>query len=62
MPAERLTIRKIREVVRLKFDCDISNRQIAKSFNIALSTVRVDKQDSTPWCYWTLISGKYFYS
>jgi len=35
MPAERLTMRKIREVFRLKFDCDISNRQIAKSCNIA---------------------------
>ncbi len=39
MPAERLTMRKIREVFRLKFDCDISNRQIAKSCNIARSTV-----------------------
>ena len=27
MPAERLTMRKIREVFRLKFACDISNRQ-----------------------------------
>ena len=32
-------MRKIREVFRLKFDCDISNRQIAKSCNIARSTV-----------------------
>ena len=39
MPAERLTMRKIREVFRLKFDCHISNRQIAKSCNIARSTV-----------------------
>ena len=39
MPAERLTMRKIREVFRLKFDCEISNRQIAKSCNIARSTV-----------------------
>ena len=39
MPAERLTMRKIREVFRLKFDCDISNRQIAKSCHIARSTV-----------------------
>jgi len=39
MPAERLTMRKIREVLRLKFDCDISNRQIAISCNIARSTV-----------------------
>jgi transposase len=39
MPAERLTMRKVREVFRLKFDCDISNRKIAESCNIARSTV-----------------------
>ena len=39
MPAERITMRKIREVFRLKFDCDLSNRQIAKSCAIARSTV-----------------------
>ncbi len=39
MPAERLTMRKIREVFRLKFDCDLSNRKIAKSCHIARSTV-----------------------
>jgi transposase len=39
MPAERLTMRKIREVFRLKFDCDLSNRQIANSCSIARSTV-----------------------
>ena len=39
MPAERLTMRKIREVFRLKFDCNMSHRQIAKSCNIARSTV-----------------------
>jgi hypothetical protein len=39
MPAERLTMRKIQEVFRQKFDCDISNRQIAVSCNIAHSTV-----------------------
>lgn len=30
MPAERLTMRKIREVFRLKFDCERSNRQITQ--------------------------------
>lgn len=39
MPAERLTMRKIREVFRLKFDCGLSNRQIAKSCAMARSTV-----------------------
>ena len=32
-------MRKIREVFRLKFDCELSNRKIAKSFHIARSTV-----------------------
>jgi hypothetical protein len=39
MPAERLTMRKIREVFRLKFDCQLSNRKIAQSCHIARSTV-----------------------
>ena len=39
MPAERITMRKIREVFRLKFDFDISSRQIANSCKIARSTV-----------------------
>ena len=39
MPAERLTMRKIREVFRLKFECELSNRKIAKSCLVARSTV-----------------------
>jgi len=39
MPAVRLTMRKIREVLRLKFDNQLSNRQIAKSCLMARSTV-----------------------
>ncbi len=39
MPAERLTMRKIREVFRLKFDCDLSNRKIGQSCQIGRSTV-----------------------
>ena len=39
MPAERLTMRKIKEVFRLKFDFNTSNRKIAESCNIARSTV-----------------------
>jgi len=33
MPAERLTMRKIREVFRLKLDCEPSNRKIAAAEN-----------------------------
>jgi transposase len=39
MPAERITLRKIREVLRLKFECGLTNRKIAKSTSIARSTV-----------------------
>lgn len=36
---ERLSMRKIREVLRLKFDCGLSDRQIAKSVCVARSSV-----------------------
>ena len=39
MARKRLSMRKIREVLRLRFDLRLSARQIAKSCNIARSTV-----------------------
>ena len=39
MPAERITMRTIREVLRLKFECKLANRKIAESVSIARSTV-----------------------
>ncbi len=39
MPQERLTMRKIREILRLKWDCQLSERAIARSCSIARSTV-----------------------
>ena len=39
MPAERLTMRKIRELLRLKFDFKLSNRKIANSCSMVHSTV-----------------------
>ena len=39
MAQERLSVLKIKEVLRLKFDSALSHRQIAKSCNIAHSTV-----------------------
>ena len=39
MAKERLSMRKIREILRLKFDCNFSNRKIAKSCSVARSTV-----------------------
>jgi hypothetical protein len=39
MAAKRLSMRKIREILRLKFECGLSQRDIAKSCSIARSTV-----------------------
>ena len=39
MSKKRLSMRKIEEVLRLKFETDLSNRQIASSCRIARSTV-----------------------
>ncbi len=39
MPAEKLSMRKIREVLRLKFGCGLSNRAIAKSVSISRRVV-----------------------
>ncbi len=39
MAQERLTMRKIREVLRLKWGCGLSNRAIARSCSISHSTV-----------------------
>ena len=39
MPAERLPMRKIQEILRLKWGCGLSARQIARSLKIARSTV-----------------------
>ena len=39
MAQERLSMRKINEVLRLKYDCGLSHRQIAASCQMAQSTV-----------------------
>src|SRR5437867_9246713 len=39
VPAERLSMRKIKEVLRLKFGLGFANRQIARSCSINHSTV-----------------------
>lgn len=39
MPAVRLTMRKVKEVLRLKWECGLSHRQIAKNCGIARPTV-----------------------
>jgi hypothetical protein len=39
MPQERLTVRKIREALRLKWECQLSEQVIARSCRISHSTV-----------------------
>ncbi|HEY4712548.1 MAG TPA: helix-turn-helix domain-containing protein, partial [Dehalococcoidia bacterium] len=39
MPNRRLSVRKIKEVLRLKYDCGISEREIARSCQVSRSTV-----------------------
>ena len=39
MPQERLSMRKIREILRLKWECGLSNRVIAQSCSVSPSTV-----------------------
>lgn len=39
MPAERLPMRQIRDILRLKWECSLSERKIAVSVGAARSTV-----------------------
>jgi DNA-binding transcriptional regulator LsrR (DeoR family) len=39
MSGERLSMRMIKEILRLKWDCDLSNRTIARSCGIGRATV-----------------------
>ena len=39
MAQERLTMRKIKEILRLKYEAKLSNRAIAGAFNVSNSTV-----------------------
>ena len=39
MPQERLTMRKVREILRLYWDCNLSQRQVATSCSISRSSV-----------------------
>src|SRR5882762_356565 len=39
MPAERVSMRRVREILRLKHECGATDRAIARSLSIARSTV-----------------------
>ncbi|GAB7545316.1 hypothetical protein CS8_049960 [Cupriavidus sp. 8B] len=39
MPANRMTMRKIKEVLRLKWACGLSHRQIARATGVSVGAV-----------------------
>ncbi len=39
MPNRRLSVRKIKEILRLKLDCGISEREISRACQVSRSTV-----------------------
>lgn len=55
MPAERVTMRKIKDIVRLNETCQLSHRQIAKSCGVARSTVaEILRRATTAGLSWPL--------
>lgn len=55
MPAERLDMRKVREIMRLKFGAGLSHKAIGRSLGIATSTVRLKLQRAAePGLSWSL--------
>ena len=44
MPAERLSMRKVREVLRLKYACGVSARVISRSLGIGRTVVVIGYQ------------------
>lgn len=46
MAKKRLAMKKVREVLRLKFDLSLDNRQIARSLKISHSTVAIHEDFS----------------
>src|SRR3954467_10640322 len=41
MPAERVSMRRVREILRLKYEAGASDRAIARSVGVARSTARL---------------------
>jgi hypothetical protein len=39
MPAKRLSMRKIKEILRLKWECGLSNREISRSCSLGRTAV-----------------------
>ena len=40
MPAERVSMRRVGEILRLKHECGVTDREIARSLSVARITMR----------------------
>ena len=57
MPQERLTVRKIKEILRLKYEAELSNRAIAAACKVSNSTVgEYLKRAEAAGISWPLVS------
>ena len=55
MPAERVSMRRVREILRLKHECGATERAIARSIGIARSTVALTlERVARAKLYWPL--------
>jgi transposase len=58
MPAERLEMRKVREIMRLKFGASLATKAIGRSLGIAPSTIRLTlKRVAEAGLSWPLPDG-----
>jgi len=61
MPAQRLSMRQVREVLRLKWACGLSDRKIAHSLRVSRPTVaeyvRRAQAAGLSWPVWLKISA-----
>jgi hypothetical protein len=55
MPAERVSMRRVREILRLKHECRATDREIARSLSVARSTVPLTlERVAAPGLRWPL--------
>ena len=54
MPAERVSMRRAREILRLKHECGVADREIARSVSVARSTIVLTLEWVAPSLDWPL--------
>ena len=57
MPAERVSMRQAREIIRLKFSASLPTREIARRLGLAPSTVRETLSSGQRWAFLAVAGG-----